>query len=174
MKISNNLKNLILLLTLFTGFQSFAFAQWDHISLTSQDGIGIVIDSQFVGGIYEPYLHQKFDVVENIWINVYGNSSGLRPIDRVDARIHNLRRQRNLGITAAWELDLSYYVKLHWNGSHFTGQLFGVDSLGAPTARFPIRSEGALGDFEYRQEISLNVYKENTLYRLIDPMSNSP
>jgi hypothetical protein len=151
---------------------------WYHVSLTSQDGVGILVDYQFIGGIYEPYIHQKYDVVDNIWINVHPSNSNLRPTDRVDVRIFNYRRPRTgIGVdneNNVWELEVSAYLKLYWNGSNFTGQWVGGDAYGGTTSRLPIASEGAMGTYDYRQEIVVTVYKDNSLYRLVDPISNSP
>lgn len=167
--------NLVLTMTvLFAGQQLLATDRWYHVQLKSQDGVAIIIDSQFVGGIYEPYFHQRYDLVDNLWINVHGNSSGLAPKDRVDARIYNYRRPFNSAPNGDWELDHSVYIRLNWNGSNFTGQWVGIDSFGASTTRMPIYSDGALGNYQYRQEVVLTVYKDNSLYRLVDPISNSP
>jgi hypothetical protein len=145
---------------------------WYHHNLKSQDGVSIVLDWQYVGGIYEPFFHQRYELVNNLWINVHGNDSGLHPQDRVDVRLFNYRRSRDG--SNHWELDLSVYLKLHWNGTNFTGQWIGIDAFGSTTSSLPIASEGALGNFEYRQEIEVTVYKNNTLYRLIDPLNGTP
>ncbi len=169
------LLNLVLALTVvFCSHDLMANDQWYHVHLKSQDGAAIIIDSQFVGGIYEPSLHQRYDLVDNLWINVHENQSGLTPRDRVDAKVYNFRRPRNAAPNEGWELELSAYIRLQWNGSNFTGQWIGIDSFGTTTSLMPISSEGALGNYEYRQEVVLTVYKDNSWYRLMDPISNSP
>jgi hypothetical protein len=169
------LMNLVLAMTVvFSGHQLMANDRWHHLQLKSQDGVAIIIDSQFVGGIYEPSVHQRYDLVDNLWINVHGNQSGLTPRDRVDAKVYNFRRPHHAGPNEGWELEVSVFIRLQWNGSNFTGQWVGIDSFGSTTTLMPIASEGALGNYEYRQEVVLTVYKDNSLYRLMDPISNSP
>lgn len=160
--------------SIFFADSAFAEERWYHHQLKSQDGIAIIIDSQYVGGIYEPYFHQHYHLVDNVWINIHANQSGLRPTDRVDARLYNFRRPRGASQSTDWELELSVYIRFNWNGSNFTGQWVGIDSFGNTTTRMPIASEGALGNYEYRQEMVITVYKDNSLYRLTDPVSNSP
>lgn len=163
-----------ILLNLYSRF-SFANENWYHIPLRSQEQISIMVDYQFINGAYEPHHQQLYHFVDNLWLNIYTNEvTTLNKNDSVNAIFHIYRNQKAQNNNENWILDTSINITLFWNGQNFTGQMKGIDQFGYYTTRFPIYSVGAFGEYEYRQEITFYVNKNETQFPLIDPINHSP